>query len=89
MSVMIVVCYSKPEDADRERRISECASHYGGLVTYREDDFGYSENAISLTVEFSSWEAAERATSTLRGSGEYVQGPFEYGRHRPARARVR
>ena len=78
MSVMLEVYYGKPEDAGRERRIAECASPNGGLVTCREDS-GPTCGGICLTIEFSSWEAAETAKSKLQEAGEHVEGPGDYG----------
>jgi hypothetical protein len=78
MSVMIEVVYLKPEDANHERRISECVSQYGGVVTFRED-WGPTGQSICLTIEFRSWEAAESAMARLQGAGEYVEGPQDYG----------
>jgi len=79
MSVMIEVIYRKPEDADHERGISEFVSLYRGVVSCREDDWGQTQQAICLTIEFWNWEDADKACAALRKRGDYVEGPHEYG----------
>ncbi len=80
MSWMFEVVYRKPEDPDRERRLSECASQYGGVVDYREDDWGSLQDAICLTIEFPTLELAQNAASKFLEMGEYIAGPIgEYG----------
>ena len=80
MSWMFEVVYRKPEDRDRERRLAECASHYGGVVTYREDDWGQLQAAICLTIEFPTLELAQTAASEFLEMGEFMEGPIQdYG----------
>jgi hypothetical protein len=76
MSVKIEVIYGKPSNCEREREIAACASRFGGVVTFREDD---TADSICLTIEFADREAAERAISKIRDSGEHVEGPADYG----------
>jgi hypothetical protein len=83
MSVMIEVIYRKPEDSDHERGILEFASLYRGVVSCREDDWGQTQQAICLTIEFWNWEDAETACAAFRERGDYVEGPHEYGSGRP------
>ena len=63
---MIEVIYLKPEDPDHERGISELASLYRGVVSCREDDWGQTQQAICLTIEFWNWEDAETACAAFR-----------------------
>jgi hypothetical protein len=79
MSVMFEVSYAQPEDADRERRIAECASRYGGLVTFREVGGQWPDQSVCLTIEFWTWETAEAAAAELCKSGEHVGVTCEYG----------
>ncbi len=76
MSVMIEVYYKKPECVEREREISSCAFKYNGKVTSRES---CNSESVCLTIEFPDWKNAEDASSKLRESGEYVEGPMDYG----------
>ena len=76
MSVMIEVYYKQPVDCAREKMIVDCASRYGGELTFHEDD---TANSVCLTIQFPSWESALAATSKLEESGEHVEGPMDYG----------
>jgi len=80
MSIMFEIVYRKPEDPDRERRISECVSEFGGVVTYREDDWGQLQDAVCLTFEFPNLETPRAAALKVRDSGEFIEGPLQdYG----------
>jgi hypothetical protein len=80
MSWMFEVVYRKPEDPGRERQLAECASHYGGVVTYREDAWGQLQAAICLTIEFPTLKLAQNAASKFLEMGESIDGPIQdYG----------
>jgi hypothetical protein len=68
MSWMFEVVYRKPEDPDRDRQLSDCALQYGGMVTYREDDWGSLQDAICLTLEFPTLELTQNAAIKRPGA---------------------
>jgi hypothetical protein len=82
MTVRFEVDYPQPEDADRERRIAQCASRYGGHVTLREVGGQLPNLSICLTVRFRTWETAEAAAAELCQAGERVSVVNE---HTPTR----
>lgn len=77
MSYMIEVYYRVPEDKAREGRVAECAAAHGGRLDYREvERLG---GPVCLTFDFPSVEEALAAADSLRGHGEHVEGPADYG----------
>ncbi len=80
MSFMFEVLYHAPPDAQKEAQITAVAHMKGGQLTHRDepsvDDIS---QAVCLTYEFPDLALAEAAASTLRQSGEHVEGPMDYG----------
>ena len=72
---MIEVYYHQPQSEGREHSILTVVSAHRGVLTFRET----VENAICLTIEFPSWEAASQAAKRLRVISEHVEGPTTYG----------
>jgi len=64
MSVAFDLLYKLPRDPTRERRVTSEVLAHGGRLD-RTD-----ETAI---------ENAEQCAVVLRGHGEHVEGPYEYG----------
>lgn len=79
MSFMLEVYYPAPTDHERESRIRAAAGRYAGELTFREESSGWPSTSICLTYEFSDCESAENAAILLRGNGEHVEGPSDYG----------
>jgi hypothetical protein len=77
MSIMFEVVYRMPQDPDRERRIRECVSKFGGEITYWEGHVGRWRDQVCLTIEFPTLEAAEAAAARVTESGERIEGPLQ------------
>ncbi len=78
MSCMIEVYYREPTDEARENRLVESAKAYGGRLDYRESP-DRPGGPVCLTFEFSEADQALAAAESLRGHGEHVEGPADYG----------
>ncbi len=78
MSFMYEVYYKAPADRNREARLTDRVSPFGGRLDFREEPDG-SHGAICLTYEFDQLDRAEAAAETLRQGGEHVEGPVDYG----------
>lgn len=80
MIYMFEVYYRTPADPDRERDLARRVAEFGGRLDYREDPGSAGRSsAVCLTYEFDTWSAAEAAADALRGRGEHVEGPQDYG----------
>lgn len=79
MSFMFEVLYKSPPDAVREESISESVRPFGGCLTCREEPDVAGVGPVCLTFEFADRRVADQAASRLRASGEYVEGPVDYG----------
>ncbi len=79
MSYMFEVFYKSPANPVKEAAINERVSALGGQLDYREEADGRGAGGVCLTYEFSDLEAASRAADVLRGLGEHVEGPMDYG----------
>jgi hypothetical protein len=78
MSYMLEVYYREPADEAREGRAAACAATHGGRLGYREEPTR-AGGPVCLTFEFPGAEQARAAAESLRGRGEHVEGPAEYG----------
>jgi len=80
MSVMFEVMYRAPVDSERENRLTERMVKRGGKLDFREEtEISGMCSQVCLTYEFDHWKEAESAAAALRGQGEHVEGPCEYG----------
>ena len=80
MSVMFEVYYRRPQDVARETRLTEQVVSIGGRFDFwEESELPGACNYVCLTYEFDGWHQAEHAAAVLRGQGEHVEGPQEYG----------
>ena len=80
MSIMLEVLYHAPTDLERESRIARTVKEHGGRITYKEEPTEDSfAKTVCLTCEFDDSRGAEAAAIQLRGVGEHVEGPMEYG----------
>jgi hypothetical protein len=80
MSVMFEVFYARPQDPDREARLTEQVAALGGRFDFwEESEIPGVCNYVCLTYEFDHWQQAEHVAEVLRQQGEHVKGPYEYG----------
>ena len=79
MSFMFEIYYASPPDDERENAALKIASRYGGECTDREEGGGTEGNSICLTIEFADMKSATAAAKAVEASGEYVEGPQDYG----------
>ena len=80
MSVMIEVHYARPADSGREAKYVQQILALGGRLQFREEsEITGAANTVCLTYEFDDWNSAERAAIAMRGWGEHVEGPVQYG----------
>jgi hypothetical protein len=80
MSVMFEVYYRRPQDHEREARLTEQVTQLGGRFDFWEESHipGVC-NYVCLTYEFDDWPQANAAADILRQQGEHVEGPSQYG----------
>lgn len=78
MAVMFEVYYRSPADERREQDLTRAIEALGGRLDFREDP-DRPGGPIVLTYEFDDWGRAEAAAHDLRGRGEHVEGPQQYG----------
>jgi hypothetical protein len=78
MSVILEIYYKAPEDLAREARLSGEVAKLRGSFSFKEQPEGAASEAICLTYEFPSREAAEHAATAIRSAGEHVEGPYDY-----------
>jgi hypothetical protein len=77
---MLEVLYHAPTNLERESRIARTVEEHGGRITYKEEPAeGSPAETVVLTCEFDDYRAAEAAPKQLRGLGEHVGGPMDYG----------
>jgi hypothetical protein len=76
---MFEVFYSLPPNKSKEGAVAETVASFGGRLGYRESINGDKTAAVCLSFEFDNLEQAEAAATLLRGQGEHVEGPMEYG----------
>jgi hypothetical protein len=76
---MFEVYYKAPPDPHKEALLTERVSKLGGHLSYREDAGHSAIRSVCLTYEFESLEQATVAAESLRGRGEHVEGPVDYG----------
>lgn len=79
MTCMFEVLYKSPSDQQRESSISASVREFGGTLTCREEPEVIGQAPVCLTYEFDDFQVAERAADYLRGRGEHVEGPVNYG----------
>lgn len=79
MSFMLEVYYRAPVDRKKEAVISEQVGRFGGRLTFREEPSSDVALTVCLTYEFDELSTAVGAASSLRTSGEHVEGPADYG----------
>ena len=79
MSYMFEVYYRSPANPAKEAALEECVSSHGGRLDYREAEYGDQPGSVCLTFEFLDLPRAKAAAETLRGRGEHVEGPVDYG----------
>jgi hypothetical protein len=83
MSFMIEVYYPMPRDDRREEMLTDDLRSFGGQLTYREESSSSASRTVCLTYEFADLPSAEGAAAHMRGHGEHVEGPQEYGADEP------
>jgi hypothetical protein len=76
---MFEVYYPPPEDLPKEASLAERVSRFGGRLDYREVPEGEGQGGVCLTFEFPEFDQARAAADWLRGQGEHVEGPMDYG----------
>ena len=82
MCYMFEVFYSLPPNESREGALSKTVANFGGHLGYRESINRDKNATVCLSFEFSNLKQAEAAATALRGQGEHVEGPMEYGQRR-------
>jgi hypothetical protein len=75
---MFEVYYRAPEDPRKEAALTARVAGLGGRLSYREPP-AEAGGAVCLTYEFDGPGQAEVAAEALRGQGEHVEGPVDYG----------
>ncbi len=76
---MLEVYYRPPADAEREAALTAQVMRLGGKLTFREPPPEDASGGVCLTYEFDDWNQAGLAAAALRGQGEHVEGPVDYG----------
>jgi hypothetical protein len=79
MSSAFDLLYKLPRDPARERRLTDAVSGHGGRLDHVDETAINVSTTVCLTYEFDDLPAAERCAVALRGQGEHVEGPYEYG----------
>lgn len=79
MSFMFEVYYRRPPDPAKESALTQCVAAMGGRLDFREEPDDPELGGVCLTYEFDDLERASNAASMLRGLGEHVEGPADYG----------
>ncbi|MEX0704535.1 MAG: hypothetical protein WD069_20710 [Planctomycetales bacterium] len=79
MSFMFEVYYPPPSNPVKESALSERLAAFGGRLDYREEPDESAHGGVCLTYEFEDLEEAAKAARVLRGLGEHVEGPVDYG----------
>jgi hypothetical protein len=79
MSFMFEVYYKPPANPAKEAVITDRVLTLGGRLDFREEGDEHGLGGVCLTYEFENLESAARAADVLRGLGEHVEGPVEYG----------
>jgi hypothetical protein len=80
MSSAFDLLYKLPRDPARERRLTDEVSAHGGRLDYADETaIEHVSSTVCLTYEFDHLSAAERCAAALRGRGEHVERPYEYG----------
>jgi hypothetical protein len=75
---MLEVYYPTPVDLQREAKLTQIVSDWGGKLTYREGSPETIAGAVCLTFEFDDQKVAETAASKLRQQGAHAEGPVSY-----------
>jgi hypothetical protein len=75
---MFEVYYPAPVDLQREARLTQVVSDWGGKLTYREGSAETTPGSVCLTYEFDDQKVAETAAAKLRQQGAHVEGPVTY-----------
>jgi hypothetical protein len=80
MSAMFEVYYKRPQDPEREARLTEQVVALGGRFDcWEESEIPGVCDYVCVTYEFDDWRQADVAAEILRGQGEHVEGPCDYG----------
>ena len=84
MSYMIEVYYQRPLDSNRDSRLQNLVTEFGGHLDFREVPADDEPGAICLTFDFEDRAQAEAAAEVLRRQGVHVEGPADYGPSTPS-----